>query len=148
VLGRGVVAAGGQQCTDVLDHDDFGPQHPDGGGDLMPQPGSVSPAQASALPGCADVLAREARAEDVYRLYRFPSDFGDVAQVLNRRKLVREDRRRSRVVVSHPGELATEHSLNGHSQTLVAGAQTADPEHYRPPPGGSFTTPVICFPGR
>jgi len=49
---------------------------------------------------------------------------------------VREDRRRTGVVVCDPGELAAKDGVHGQVEAGVAAANTPDPDggHFRPPP--------------
>jgi hypothetical protein len=122
-MGHSVPAISRQQPRDVFEHEQPGScdHSANSRGDVIEQPPFV--ADACAAPGRADWLAREPGEQDVCRLYRAPVDCGDVTEVRHVREPVREDRGRARVVVGDPGELAAQHGLHGHAETLVAAAK-------------------------
>ncbi|MEA5358737.1 hypothetical protein VA596_04255 [Amycolatopsis sp., V23-08] len=81
--------------------------------------------------GIADVLAWEARGNDVDGRQVFPGDGGQIAEVRGVWESATQDGADMRLVVSAPHDGAAERGLHGLVETAVAGAKRTNPKLVR-----------------
>jgi hypothetical protein len=111
----------------VLHEDEAGLKYAKGIGDGEPESTTSVLSHPGVTAGVADVLAGEARGDDVHARDAVPVHGGQVAEVRDNRVALVEDLADVGIVVCAPGWPGTADVHDGHVQAAVASAQRADP---------------------
>lgn len=111
------------EAADIFDHHPFGVEDVDGARHVLPQAGSVAVLHAVTGSGDRDVLAGEARGEDVDGFDVGEVGFAEVAEVGGAGEAVFQDGRGGGEVVTVPCGRGAEDVVDGEVEAAVSGAE-------------------------